>query len=87
MCKYFFPPPLTAVIQLLAKMDLLTHSHSQDSKKHGKVGYSCVKGKRKNGKCKRAVLRVRSADSSDFFEIPDVEDVHWGEVEAEDVEV
>lgn len=57
-------------------------------KKHGNARVSCVKGKkRKNGKCKRAVLRVRSADSEEFFDIPDVEDVQWGAVEADDDEV
>ena len=48
---------------------------------------SCVKGKKKNGKCRRAVLRVRSTGSDDFFDIPDVEDAHVAEVEAEDSEI
>jgi hypothetical protein len=48
----------------------------------------CVHGKKRiNGKCRRAVLRVRSADSGDFFEIPHVEDVHWGKIEAENAEI
>jgi hypothetical protein len=47
-----------------------------------------VHGKKmKNGKCKRGVLRVRSAGSEDFFDIPDVEDVHWGAIEADDAEI
>lgn len=59
--------------------------HSQDAKKHGRLYESCLHGKKKkNGKCRRAVLRVRSADSSEFFDIPDVEDVQWGAVEADD---
>ena len=43
--------------------------------------------KRKNGVCRRAVLHVRSAGSDDFFDIADVEDVHWGEVEADDKDI
>lgn len=40
---------------------------------------SCSKGKKKNGKCRRAVLRVRSAESEDFIDIPDVEAAHWAD--------
>jgi hypothetical protein len=39
----------------------------------------CLKGKKKNGKCVRSTLRVRSSDSDGFFEIPDVEDAHWAD--------
>jgi len=42
----------------------------------------CLKGKMKNGKCRRSVLRVRSSDSDGFFEIPDVEDAHWADEQA-----
>ncbi|KAM0703351.1 hypothetical protein Q7P35_009290 [Cladosporium inversicolor] len=63
------------------------YSYIQDAKKHGRLYESCVNGKKKkNGKCRRAVLRVRSADSKEFFDIPDVEDVQWGAVEADDAE-
>lgn len=47
----------------------------------------CIKGKKKNGKCVRSVLRVRSADSADFIEIPDVEDAHWGESDVDVEEI
>lgn len=47
----------------------------------------CSKGKKKNGKCVRSVLRVRSADSAEFFEIPDVEDAHWGQSEVDVEEI
>jgi hypothetical protein len=40
----------------------------------------------KNGKCIRS-LRVRSADSDDFFEIHDVEDAHWGDHEEREAEI
>jgi hypothetical protein len=30
---------------------------------------------------------VRSAGSEDFFDIPDVEDVHWGAIEGDDEEI
>lgn len=65
----------------------MTSPNSEYEKKHGRVQTSCFKGKKKNGKCKRAVLRVRSAGSEDFFEIPDVEEVHVGDVEKEDSEI
>ncbi|KAM0719291.1 hypothetical protein Q7P37_005196 [Cladosporium fusiforme] len=50
-----------------------------------KPGYRkvCLKGRKKNGKCITGKLRVRSADSDDFYEIPNVEDVHWGELDEE----
>jgi len=58
-------------------------------RKQGKTKTICLKGKMKNGKCKRSTLRVRSADSEEFFEIPDVEDAHWAdehiEVETEEI--
>lgn len=60
-------------------------NHRRKNKKAGKEKSVCLKGKKKNGKCVRSVLRVRSSDSDGFFEIPDVEDAHWMD-EAEELE-
>ena len=76
---------MTAIMK--TRLVLTSEPHSKYEKAHGRGGVSCLKGKKKNGKCKRAVLRVRSAGSEDFFEIPDVEDAHVSEVEAEDAEI
>ena len=47
----------------------------REARKKGQVTTVCLRGKKKNGRCKRATLRVRSADSAEYFEIPQVEDV------------
>jgi hypothetical protein len=51
------------------------------------VKKKCLSGKMKNGKCIRSVLRVRSADSDEYFEIRDVEDAHWGDQEEREAEI
>jgi hypothetical protein len=58
------------------------------ARKQHKTKTVCLKGKKKNGKCIRSTLRVRSADSDEFFEIPDVEDAHWADehLESDDKE-
>lgn len=47
----------------------------REARKKGQVKTVCLRGKKKNGKCKRATLHVRNADSAEYFEIPAVEDV------------
>lgn len=61
--------------------------HRGENEKKGLGRKVCSKGKKKNGKCVRSVLRVRSADSAEFFEIPDVEDAHWGQSEVDVEEI
>ena len=76
-----FPPPLANKVKKTLLLTNSSLSHRQEGKKHGTVRKGCTNGKKlKNGKCKRGVLRVRSAGSEDFFDIPDVEDVHWGAI-------
>jgi hypothetical protein len=61
-------------------------SHRKNARKHHKTKTVCLKGKKKNGKCIRSTLRVRSSDSDGFFEIPDVEDAHWADESVEEEE-